>query len=131
MRKDIIVEVNIRSKEKERAIVNLVIGGLIRVKGFKIVEGDDKKLYVINPHSVKTVYNKLEMEKEVRYYSTANLLEHKDRKKIIQKIVAEYGRQLDELVKKANEITGAKNINLDNGATSTIRVKLDEEDKIY
>ena len=76
--KDIIVEVNIRSKEKERAIVNLVIGGLIRVKGFKIVEGDDKKLYVINPHSVKTVYNKLEMEKEVRYYSTANLLEHKD-----------------------------------------------------
>lgn len=100
--KDIRVEVKINTSGRCKANVALIIGELIQVNGFQIAQGDNGKLYVVNPHVINNIYNKVEFRREINYTATAHLLKHADRKKLVDKIIEAYGEKIDEL-KKATQ----------------------------
>lgn len=100
--KDIEVEIEIRRQGKVRGYAHLIIGGLIKINNFEITQADNGKIYVVNPHMISYVYNKVELKKEIRYVSNASLLENENRKKIVDKIVEAFAEELDK-VKKGTE----------------------------
>lgn len=109
--KDIRVEVKISTSGRNKAIADIIIGDLIQVNGFQITQGENGKLYVVNPHVINNVYNKVEFRREVNYKATANLLKHTDRKKLVNKIIEAYAEKIDELRKSAQNMKVAeKNI---------------------
>ena len=81
--KDIEVEIEIRRQGKVRGYAHLIIGGLIKINNFEITQADNGKIYVVNPHMISYVYNKVELKKEIRYVSNASLLENENRKKLV------------------------------------------------
>lgn len=95
--KDIRVEVRIVTSGRYKASVTLIIGDFIQVNGFQITQGDNGKLYVVNPHVINNIYNKVEFRREINYKATANLLKHADRKKLVDKIIEAYAEKIDEL----------------------------------
>ena len=100
--KDVEVEIYFRSVGRAKAYASLLIGGFIKINGFEITQAKDGKIYVINPHTIKNIYNKVEFKREINYVATAELLPHNDRKKIINKIIEKFGIELDELKKKTD-----------------------------
>lgn len=106
--KDIRVEVRINTSGRCKANVALIIGELIQVNGFQITQGDNGKLYVVNPHVINNIYNKVEFRREINYTATAHLLKHADRKKLVNKIIEAYAEKIDELRKSARNMKVAE-----------------------
>ena len=115
--KDVEVEIIINMAGKRLALANLIIGGLVKVSNFEIIKAKNGKVYVINPHIISNVYNKTSCKREITYLSTASLLEHEDRKKLIDKILESYSQKLEEKRIEAQNLGGGKNIS--NGLTYT------------
>lgn len=95
--KDIEVEIYINVSGKRRAKANVIIGGLIKVNDFEIVQAENGNVYVINPHIISNVYNKTSCKREITYLSTASLLEHKDRKALVDKILDRYAEEIEKM----------------------------------
>lgn len=111
LEKDVKIEVFLRNSGKARANINLIIDDFIKINSFQIIEAANGKLYVINPHSIEQIYNKVEFKKEITYNSTATLLPHKYRKKLVDMMIEAYGEELDRQRKlaKGKEVRGATN----------------------
>ena len=123
--KDIEVEIEIRRQGKVRGYAHLIIGGLIKINNFEITQADNGKIYVVNPHMISYVYNKVELKKEIRYVSNASLLENENRKKIVDKIVEAFAEELDK-VKKGTEKALVSTRKVTNYTRHEIQIK--EED---
>ena len=58
LNKDIKIEVYINVAGKRRALANIIVGDLIKVNNFEIIQEPNGKVYVVNPHIISNVYNK-------------------------------------------------------------------------
>lgn len=88
------------SKTKIRATIDLIIGDLVKVRSFKIIQAANGSLYVVNPAIAETIFNKIEGRKEVSYVSSASLLPCEDRKKLVDKIIDAYAAELERVKRK-------------------------------
>lgn len=97
LEKDIKIDIHINVAGKRRALANITIGGLITVNSFEIIQAENKKVYVVNPHIISNVYNKTSCKREITYLSTASLLDHKDRKKLVDMILDAYAQKVEQI----------------------------------
>ena len=116
LEKDIKIDIHINVAGKRRALANITIGGLITVNSFEIIQAENKKVYVVNPHIISNVYNKTSCKREITYLSTASLLDHKDRKKLVDMILDAYAQKVEQ-IKIDRSKAEVKNVG--NGATYT------------
>lgn len=116
LEKDIKIDIHINVAGKRRALANITIGGLITVNSFEIIQAENKKVYVVNPHIISNVYNKTSCKREITYLSTASLLDHKDRKKLVNMILDAYAQKVEQIKIDRNKVE-VKNIG--DGATYT------------
>lgn len=116
LEKDIKIDIHINVAGKRRALANITIGGLITVNSFEIIQAENKKVYVVNPHIISNVYNKTSCKREITYLSTASLLDHKDRKKLVDMILDAYAQKVEQIKIDRNK---AEVKNIGDGATYT------------
>lgn len=120
--KDVKVKIRMHNVGKCKAMADVIIGDLIQVNGFEITQADNGKIYVINPHTIKNVYNKVEFKREVTYYATANLLPHEDRKKLVNKIIEAFAEEIDSL-KKTTENAETREIKITNKTKHSVGIE--------
>lgn len=106
LEKDIALKVRVREEGKRKAWVDIIIGDLIKINGFQIIQSKNGKLLVINPHTTSVVENKVKFRKEISYIAVASLLEHKDRKVLVDMMLKAYADAIDAL----NQATKGKKI---------------------
>lgn len=95
--RDVKVRIRFNAVGKRLAYADLTICDLIFVSGFEITKGKNNKLYVINPHHIENVLNTVEYKREIRYMSTASLLEHPLRKQLVEKILDTFAAEIEKV----------------------------------
>lgn len=125
--KDIKIVMHINVAGKRRALADVIIGDLICVNSFEIIQEENGRVYVVNPHIISNVYNKTSCKREITYLSTASLLEHKDRKKLIDMILDKYAETLEKIKIAKEQRIDTKNVAT--GSVVTKDVNLEEERK--
>lgn len=113
--KDIKVRIRFNAVGKRLAYADLTICDLIFVSGFEITKGKNNKIYVINPHHIENVLNTVEYKREIRYMSTASLLEHPLRKQLVEKILDAFAAEIERVQGETKERQRAS-LEIANGA---------------